>query len=48
MAKIKLTSPWVTFQHQVEAFFAKDPEVKVQVNGDTINLFVNSICYKCG
>ena len=42
MAKVKLTSPWVTFQHQVEAFFAKDPEVKVQVNGDTINLFVNN------
>ena len=44
MAKLGLTSPWVTFYHEIEAFFKKDPEVKVVYDeeNNVINLYVDN------
>lgn len=44
MAKLGLTSPWVTFYHEIEVFFKKDPEVKVVYDEDenVINLYVDN------
>lgn len=38
MARIKLSAPWVLFYHEVQAFFAGDPEVKVVFNEDEYEL----------
>ena len=42
--KTGLSSPWITFQHEVEALFKKDSEVKVVVNDaeNKIDLFVEN------
>lgn len=44
MARLGLTSPWVTFYHEIEAFFKKDPEVRVIYDEDenVINLYVDN------
>lgn len=44
MAKIGLSSPWVLFYHEVEAFFKGDPEVNVVYNEEEniLKLFVDN------
>lgn len=44
MEKIKLSPPWVTFAHEVEALFAQDPEVKVVYNDEdrSLKLYVDN------
>lgn len=44
MAKLGLTSPWVTFYHEVNAFFEKDNDIKVIYNEDenVIDLYVDN------
>lgn len=44
MAKIGLSSPWVLFYHEVEAFFKSDPEVNVVYNEEEniLKLFVDN------
>lgn len=42
MAKLNLSSPWVQYYHQVEAFFKNDNEVKVVYNEEknVLNIYV--------
>ena len=42
MENIKLSPPWITFLHEIEAMFAEDPDGKVVFNGETnvIKLYV--------
>lgn len=42
--ELKLSAPWMTFYHQMKAFFAHDPEVKVEFeeNTDTIKVYVDN------
>lgn len=44
MAKINLSSPWVLYYHEVEAFFKADPEVNVVYDEkeNILKLFVNN------
>lgn len=44
MEKLKLSPPWITFVHEVEALFAKDPEVKVVYNDEErlLKLYVDN------
>ena len=43
-SNLKLSPPWITFVHEVEALFAKDPEVKVRYNSNEnlLQLFVDN------
>lgn len=41
MEKVKLSPPWITFVHEVEALFEHDPEVKVLYNDDDHSLKLN-------
>ena len=45
MSKLGLSSPWVNFYREIEALFAKDPEVKVVFNEDDndIKLYVDNL-----
>lgn len=41
--KIKVSSPWVTYMHQIDELFCWDPEIRVeQVNDNKIRLLVNN------
>ena len=42
MARLKLASPWVTFYHELNAFFDKDPDVRVIYDEDEniLNIYV--------
>lgn len=42
MENIKLSAPWITFVHELEALFADDPEVKVMYSDETnaVKLYV--------
>lgn len=42
MENVKLSPPWITFVHEVEAMFKHDPEVKVKYDSETnqIKLYV--------
>ena len=44
MAKLGLSSPWVTFYHEVSAFFEKDSDITVVYNEDenVLNLYVDN------
>lgn len=44
MAKLKISSPWVSHYHELEAFFQKDPEVHVVYDEDenVVKLFVDN------
>ena len=44
MARLSLSAPWVLFYHEVEAFFKKDPDVRVVFDEDNMDLklYVNS------
>ncbi len=44
MEKLKLSPPWITFYHEVDALFKDDPDVKVAYNEDenVIKLFVEN------
>jgi hypothetical protein len=44
MAKVNLAAPWTTFYRQVQAFFKKDPEIKVMYNaqGPELKLYVDN------
>lgn len=44
MAKVGLSSPWVKFYHEVDAFFKSDPEVAVVYDEDKniLNLYVDN------
>lgn len=44
MAKLGLSSPWVTFYHEVSAFFEKDSDIKIVYNEDenVLNLYVDN------
>ena len=43
MENMKLSAPWVTFVHELEALFAEDPEVKVTYSDETnvVKLYVS-------
>ena len=45
MENMKLSPPWITFVHEIEALFAEDPDVKVQYdeNTNTVKLYVANI-----
>lgn len=38
MEKVKLSSPWVTFVHEVEALFKDDLEIKIKYDEESYNL----------
>lgn len=44
MAKLGLSSPWVTFYHEVSAFFEKDSDITIVYNEDEniLNLYVDN------
>lgn len=44
MENMKLSAPWMTFVHELEALFAEDTEVKVQYNENTnvVKLYVDN------
>ena len=44
MNKVGLSSPWVIYFREVEALFAQDPDIKVELNDDTyeLNIYVES------
>ena len=43
--KVKLSPPWITYCHEIEALFKKDPDVTVRYNDDPgpeVKIFVNN------
>ena len=42
--KVNLSSPWITFQHEIVELFKKDPEVKAVIDEDenAVHLFVEN------
>ena len=44
MTKVKVSAPWVTYYHQLQALFGQDPEINVAFDNDTrqITLYVNN------
>lgn len=44
MARLSLSSPWVSFYHEVSTFFEKDPDVRVVYDEDEniLNLYVDN------
>lgn len=44
MEKLRLSPPWITFVHEVEALFAQDEEVKVKYDDEfcTLKLYVDN------
>ena len=43
-AKIKLSPPWLTFYHEMEALFGEDPEIRIEYSDstETIKLYVDN------
>jgi len=44
MAKLKVSPPWVTFYHEIEALFGRDPDIGIIYDEDEniINLYVDN------
>lgn len=46
MENMKLSPPWVTFVHEIEALFGEDDEIHILYDQDNniVKLFVDSVC----
>ena len=44
MGKLKLSAPWITFYHEIEAMFGEDPEIRIVFDEDNykIKLYVDN------
>lgn len=40
MGKVRMSPPWIEYVNKVKALFAKDPEIKIEFNENTMNLCI--------